>query len=126
MVTSTDVRVIPLRDVLRAVMEEYAIRASELSAKSGVPESSISKFLSGSSDLRTTDVDAIRTALPDEARMHLLQLLGHCGSVPVDENARLLLVLSGIREYAQMCSTAQFQEVLGAIIEGRAKALEHA
>jgi hypothetical protein len=107
-------------------MEEHAIRASELSAKSGVPESSISKFLSGSSDLRTTDVDAIRTALPDEARMHLLQLLGHCGSVPVDENARLLLVLSGIREYAQMCSTAQFQEVLGAIVEGRAKALEHA
>lgn len=126
MATSTDVRVIPLRDVLRAVMEEYAIRASELSAKSGVPESSISKFLSGSSDLRTTDVDAIRTALPDEARTHLLQLLGHCGNVPVDENARLLLVLSGIREYAQMCSTAQFQEVLGAIVEGRAKALEHA
>ncbi len=105
-------------------MEEYSIRASELSAMSGVPESNISKFLSGSLDLRTTDADAIRTALPDEARASLLQLLGHCGSVPVDDddNARLLLV-SGIREYAQMCSTPQFQEVLGAIIEGRAKAL---
>lgn len=52
-----------MSDTLKQAIRESGLSGLELSKKSGVPRSGVSRFMAGTAELRTTNVDRLCKAL---------------------------------------------------------------
>jgi hypothetical protein len=123
---ASGIGVVSFRDALKEVMAVHGVQASVLARSAGISESSLSKYLSGTFDLRTNDTDRIRQALTPEAHEHLLRLLGLPQLEPLaaEGQDRALLMESAIQDFVRQCSDRDYLRILGAVTRGRTEALD--
>lgn len=124
---ASGIGVVSFRDALREVMAVHEVQASVVARSAGISESSLSKYLSGTFDLRTSDTDRIRQALTPVAHEHLLRLLGLSQLEPlaVDGQDRAFLMESAIQDFVRQCSDRDYLRILGAVTRGRTESLGH-
>ncbi|WOD37102.1 helix-turn-helix transcriptional regulator [Nodosilinea sp. E11] len=124
---ASGIGVVSFRDALREVMAVHGAQASVVARSAGISESSLSKYLSGTFDLRTSDTDRIRQALTPAAHEHLLRLLGlpQLELLAADGQDRALLMESAIQDFVRQCSDRDYLRILGAVTRGRTEALGH-
>lgn len=124
---ASGIGVVAFRDALKEVMAVHGAQASVLSRSAGISESSLSKYLNGTFDLRTGDTDKIRQALTPAAHEHLLRLLGlpQFESLAAEGQDRTLLMESAIQNFVRHCSDQDYLRILGAVTRGRTEALSH-
>jgi transcriptional regulator with XRE-family HTH domain len=61
-------------EALRQTMFKYRLTGADLARMSGVSISQVNQFKNGKRDIATSNFQKIIEALPDEAKMHFLQL----------------------------------------------------
>lgn len=71
------------REAFNKTLEMFEIRASDLSERSGVDPSRLSKFRNGHHDLRSGALANLINALPSDARAYYYLLVMSNGSSPV-------------------------------------------
>lgn len=124
---ASGIGVVAFRDALKEVMAVHGAQASVLARSAGISESSLSKYLNGTFDLRTGDTDKIRQALTPAAHEHLLRLLGlpQFESLAAEGQDRTLLMESAIQNFVRHCNDQDYLRILGAVTRGRTEALSH-
>jgi predicted transcriptional regulator len=65
-----------LSEALRRTMFEFSLYGTELARESGVNKQQIYEFRSGKRDLTASNVDKIIEALPPEAKLFFLKMVG--------------------------------------------------
>lgn len=121
------IEVIAFRDALKEIMAVHGAQANVLARSAGISESTLSKYLNGTFDLRTGDTDKIRQVLTPAAHEHLLRLLGLPQLEPLQAEGqdRALLMESAIQNFVRHCSDQEYLRILGAVTRGRTEALSH-
>lgn len=109
-----------LRRALDLTMREFGITHCYLSETSGVSGSSLSRYLSGTTDLSSSRLQKVIDALPSEARSFFFVTLNPTGQATDEVSASShenTIVM--VKSYLFNCSQSEWMELLGEVIQAR-------
>lgn len=109
------------RQALKKTVEEFQIPQTDLTDKSGVSESSVSRYLKGTNDLSSERVQKIINSLPDEAKEFFFALLNPEGmnNMTQDAVSPHTALIAYLEAHLHRCSQEQFMDVLHIVIHAR-------